>query len=219
MAIKKTAKMSAAPKKVVAKKSDPSSKKTGKKDPPAKKADAPNTLYVSDKNDPSYKAYSDSLQKYESSTRPQLTGKKSFGQYGSHSIKGKSVKDVPLPEGYKVAGTNQPVGQRVTKGYYPQYVGVRPPYTPGGKEYKKVTKDVYKKPTRPVVVDKTAASKTAPKAAAKQATQKAAQKAPEIYTKKLVLSKDASIAKSQYELYGPGGKYSKGVDSRGVKKP
>lgn len=193
----------------------PSSKKTGKKDPPTKKADAPNTLYVSDKNDPAYAAYSDSLQKYQSGAKPQLTGKKSFGQYGSHSIKGKSVKDMPLPEGYKVAGTNQPIGQRVTKGYYPDYVGVRPPYTPGGKDYRKVTKDIYKKPTRPVVVDKNAASKTAPKATAKQAPKKA----PEMYTKKLVLSKDASIAKSQYELYGPGGKYSKGVDSRGVKKP
>jgi hypothetical protein len=187
----------------------PSSKSTGKKDPPAKKkADAPNTLYVSDKNDPAYAAYSDSLQKYQSGAKPQLTGKKSFGEYGSHSIKGKSVKDVPLPEGYKVPGTNQPVGQRVTKGYYPQYVGIKPPYAPGGKEYKKVTKDVYKKPTRPVVVDKEAASKTAPKPAAKQTAQKTTPKAPEKSTKKITLSKDASIAKQQIQLYGPGGKYS-----------
>lgn len=192
---------------------NPSSKKTGKKDPPVKKkTDAPNTLYVSDKNDPAYVAYSDSLQKYQSGAKPQLTGKKSFGQYGSHSIKGKSVKDIPLPEGYKVPGTNQPIGQRVTRGYYPEYVGIRPPYTPGGKDYRKVTKDVYKKPTRPVVVDKTAASKNTPKTAQKttpkQAPQKTAPKPAEKSTQKITLSKDASIAKQQIQLYGPGGKYS-----------
>jgi hypothetical protein len=192
---------------------NPSSKNTGKKDPPAKKkADAPNTLYVSDKNDPAYAAYSDSLQKYQSGQRPQLTGKKSFGDKGSHSIKGKYVKDVPLPEGYKVPGTNQPIGQRVTRGYYPEYVIAKPPYTPGGKDYRKVTKDVYKKPTRPVVVDKAAASKTAPKATPKQATQKTAPKPTEKSTQKITLSKDAAIAKQQIQLYGPGGKYS-------VKKP
>jgi hypothetical protein len=122
------------------------------------------------------------------------------------------VKDVPLPEGYKVSGTNQPIGQRVTRGYYPEYVGIKPPYTPGGKDYKKVTKDVYKKPTRPVVVDKAAASKAAPKATPKQAAQKTTPKAPEKSTKKITLSKDAAIAKQQIQLYGPGGKYS-------VKKP
>lgn len=191
---------------------NPSSKRTVKKDPPSKKKpDAPNTLYVADKNDPAYVAYSDSLQKYQSGAKPQLTGKKSFGQYGSHSIKGKSVKDVPLPAGYKVSGTNQPIGQRVTRGYYPEYVGIRPPYTPGGKDYRKVTKDIYKKPTRPVVVDKEAASKNASKTTPKTTTKTTAKptpKAPQKSTQKITLSKDASIAKQQMELYGPGGKYS-----------
>ena len=190
---------------------DKFSKKFGNGDP-KKKTDASNTLYVSDKNDPAYIAYADSSDKYKSSVRPQLTGKKSFGKYGSHSIKGKSVKDVPLPEGYKVEGTNQPIAKRVTRGYYPEYVGVRPPYAPGGKEYKKVTKDVYKKPTRPVVVDKEAASKNASKTTPKTTTKTTAKPAPktaEKSTQKLTLSKDASIAKQQIQLYGAGGKYSK----------
>ena len=170
---------------------------------PKKKTDASNTLYVSDKNDPAYIAYADSSDKYKSSVRPQLTGKKSFGEYGSFGIRGKSVKDKPLPEGYKVEGTNQPIAQRVTKGYYPDYVsfegeGRKP--TPGGKDYRKVTKDLYKEPTRPVVVDKEAASKAAPKPAPKTAEKS---------TQKLTLSKDASIAKQQIQLYGAGGKYSK----------
>jgi len=44
-------------------------------------------------------------------------------------------------------------------------------------------------------------------------------KPAERYTSKLVLSSDASIAKKQWDLYGPGGKYSEGIDSRGVKDP
>ena len=191
---------------------DKFSTKFGNGDPVKKNSTSSNTLYVSDKNDPAYIAYADSLDKYKSSVRPQLTGKKSFGDKGSHSIKGKYVKDVPLPEGYKVEGTNQPIAKRVTRGYYPEYVGIRPPYAPGGKDYRKVTKDLYKEPTRPVVVDKEAASKAASKAAPKPAAKTTAKPAPktaEKSTQKLTLSKDASIAKQQIELYGAGGRYSK----------
>lgn len=176
-------------------------------DPAKKNSTSSNTLYVSDKNDPAYTAYADSLDKYKSSVRPQLTGKKSFGEYGSFGIRGKSVKDKPLPEGYKVEGTNQPIAKRVTTGYYPDYV-VMGTNTPGGKDYRKVTKDLYKEPTRPVVVDKEAASKAAPKPTAKT-TAKPAPKAADKSTQKLTLSKDASIAKQQIQLYGAGGKYSK----------
>ena len=119
-------------------------------------------LYVKSKDDPAYVAYNDSLDLYNKSMVPRLTGKKSFGQYGSYGLRGRNVTDVPLPEGYTVPGPIQPIGQRITRGYYPQYVTIRPPYTPGGKEYRKKTHDVYKEPTRKVVVDETVVNQQKP---------------------------------------------------------
>ena len=129
-------------------------KKDPPKDPPKDKPKNQNILYVESKNDPNYKAYADSLHLYNESMKPRLTSRKSFGEYGSYGLRGRNVTDVPLPEGYTVPGPIQPIGQRITRGYYPEYVIMSHPPKPAGKDYRKKTHNIYKKPTREVIVGK-----------------------------------------------------------------
>jgi hypothetical protein len=125
-----------------------------KKDPPKDKPKNQNILYVESKNDPNYQAYADSLHLYTQSMKPRLTSRKSFGEYGSYGLRGRNVTDVPLPEGYTVPGPIQPIGQRITRGYYPEYLIMSKPPKPAGKDYRKKTHDIYKEPTREVIVGK-----------------------------------------------------------------
>ena len=86
------------------------------------------------------------------------------------------------------------------------------------------TKHLIKKTTvKPTVKKETAKPVEAAVAKPVEATVnkpvEAAVTPAERYTKKLILSQDPSVAKQQWNLYGPGGKYSEGVDSRGIKNP
>ena len=158
-------------------------------------------LYVNSENDPAYKAYNDSLNLYNESMRPRLTSRKSFGEYGSYGLRGRNVTDVPLPENYIVPGPIQPIGQRITRGYYPDYLIMSHPPKPAGKDYRKKTHDIYKEPTRKVVVDES-------KAVTKNQKQNPQPAAKPNYNKpnyNIKSTGDAAIDRLNQQLYGPDG--------------
>lgn len=158
-------------------------------------------LYVESKDDPAYITYNDSLDRYNESMRPRLTGKKSFGQYGSYGLRGRNVTDVPLPEGYTVPGPIQPIGQRITRGYYPEYLIMTNPPKPAGKDYRKKTHDIYKEPTRPVVVGQAPAGTQNQKQNSQPVT-KPNYNRPNYNIKS---TGDAAIDRLNQQLYGPDG--------------
>ena len=110
-------------------------------------------IYVNDPNDPRLGAYSDSLSLYNKGEKSSGLYSMNYGPAGNHRALWRNVSNTPLPEGYTVPGTIQPVGQRITQATFPRYVLAQSPATMVGTQtdYKRRVSDIYSEPVQPVI--------------------------------------------------------------------
>jgi len=90
----------------------------------------------------------DSLNLYNKGEKSSGLYSMNYGPAGNYRALWRNESIKPLPEGYTVPGTIQPIGQRVTQASFPLYVFANSPARMAGTQtqYRKRVRDIYAKP-------------------------------------------------------------------------
>jgi hypothetical protein len=140
-------------------------------------------IYVNDPNDPRLEAYADSLSLYNKGEKSSGLYSMNYGPAGNHRALWRNVSNAPLPEGYTVPGTIQPIEQRITQASFPRYVfansGSNAVQAGSQRQYSRRVSDIYKEPVQPVIYSPDKYDPTDPRLAAyQQAFDKTFKKEP-----------------------------------------